>query len=411
MVPQAVSVVPGQQIRMYGVAVGSVEGVAVADRGRRARLTLGLDDRAWPLHAGSRMRLRWGGTVSFDNRYIALAPSTSGPLLRQDGSFPSAHFTVPVELDTFLATFDGPTRRGLKTFFDNAGATFPNAAAPLGAVLGAAPAAVQQTSDLLADLDSNETALATLVRSGDGVINAIHDSQPGLDTLVSAAAQTLSATAGQAANIRASLQLAPSTLAQTRTTLAAAAPTLTLAATTLTRLSPGVTQLRALAPTLDDALRTVITVGPDATSTLVNLRTLVPHLNPLLDVLTERMPQLGSIGTETAQQLECIRPYTPDIVSWFTDWGGFMSSSDGVDRYLRANVEVPIAIPVNANSESPAQLIKDTPQLTYAFPRPPGYNAGQPWFLPQCGAGRDALNPADDPEYLHRDSSDAGDNG
>jgi hypothetical protein len=36
--------------------------------------------------------------------------------------------------------------------------------------------------------------------------------------------------------------------------------------------------------------------------------------------------------------------------------------------------------------------------LQYAEPRPPGLSVGQPWFLPQCGAGPNSLNPADDPE-------------
>jgi hypothetical protein len=34
----------------------------------------------------------------------------------------------------------------------------------------------------------------------------------------------------------------------------------------------------------------------------------------------------------------------------------------------------------------------------YAEPRPPGLSVGQPWFLPQCGAGPNALNPGADPE-------------
>jgi hypothetical protein len=39
--------------------------------------------------------------------------------------------------------------------------------------------------------------------------------------------------------------------------------------------------------------------------------------------------------------------------------------------------------------------------LRYAEPRPPGLSTGRPWFLPQCGAGPESLNPADDPEQ-HR---------
>jgi hypothetical protein len=32
------------------------------------------------------------------------------------------------------------------------------------------------------------------------------------------------------------------------------------------------------------------------------------------------------------------------------------------------------------------------------MPRPPGWNEGKPWFLPQCGAGPDAVDPTKDPE-------------
>jgi hypothetical protein len=36
--------------------------------------------------------------------------------------------------------------------------------------------------------------------------------------------------------------------------------------------------------------------------------------------------------------------------------------------------------------------------IKYAMPRPPGLNAGQPWLLPECGAGAQALDPNADPE-------------
>jgi hypothetical protein len=37
-------------------------------------------------------------------------------------------------------------------------------------------------------------------------------------------------------------------------------------------------------------------------------------------------------------------------------------------------------------------------RLTYAMPRPPGLNAGKPWFQPQCDAGPASLDPSKDPE-------------
>jgi hypothetical protein len=35
----------------------------------------------------------------------------------------------------------------------------------------------------------------------------------------------------------------------------------------------------------------------------------------------------------------------------------------------------------------------------YGLVRPPGYNAGKPWYLPECNAGPDGVDPAKDPEH------------
>ena len=110
------------------------------------------------------------------------------------------------------------------------------------------------------------------------------------------------------------------------------------------------------------------------------------------------MPQLGSIGRQSVEQLKCIRPYTPDAVAFFTNWADFLSATDGKDKYIRANVQLLTPAPYNAITGNSADIAKAFPGLRYAFPRPPGLNAGQPWFLPECGAGKDSLDPSKDPE-------------
>jgi len=40
------------------------------------------------------------------------------------------------------------------------------------------------------------------------------------------------------------------------------------------------------------------------------------------------------------------------------------------------------------------------PGLRYAFPFPPGYLAGQPWYLPECGITPDAFDASKDPEGI-----------
>lgn len=398
----AVSVVSGQQVRIAGRPVGSVKRVETVDQGRRARIVLDLDDDVWPLRASSRMALRWGGTISYDNRYIALLPGRAGPTIADGGEFPTSHFQLPVELDSVVDAFDARTRAGLTDMLQHSGIALHNARGALRSTLGVAPPAIDQADRVLADLGADDRTLSTLVRSGDRVVGAALNSAPNLAGYADAAAAVLDATGSRARALNGALATAPASLVTARATLRRADTTLTLARATTRKVAPGVTQVRRVARPLSRLLANVVAIAPDANGTLQDLNAASPKLDALLSLLTRRLPQLRSISDQTVTQLHCIRPYTPDIVSWFTNWGGFMSGFDGVDRYLRANVEVPLAMPTNVDARTPAQAVSQTPGLTYAFPRPPGYNAGQPWFLPECGAGRDALNPADDPEIKHK---------
>ena len=47
---------------------------------------------------------------------------------------------------------------------------------------------------------------------------------------------------------------------------------------------------------------------------------------------------------------------------------------------------------------TPAQIVKQYSAMHYAFPRPPGLNVSQPWFQPQCGVTKAALDAADNAE-------------
>jgi hypothetical protein len=110
------------------------------------------------------------------------------------------------------------------------------------------------------------------------------------------------------------------------------------------------------------------------------------------------MPQLRSIGSQSVTSLDCIRPYTPDIIAFASDWADFLSGVDGQDHYFRAQVQTLLPATYNAQTYNSAQMKKLMPWVSYVFPPPPGYAAGQPWFLPQCNAGPSTLDPNADPE-------------
>jgi ABC-type transporter Mla subunit MlaD len=399
VVPEATNVVPGQYVRSAGGKVGEVTKLTPVDGGRRARIEMRLQDSVWPLPAGTTMTLRWGGTVNYSNRYVDLHKgSGAGPAMARDGVFPTKSFTTPIEFDGLLRTFDKPLRNDVRAFLNTGGKTLQATRPALRRALDASPEAVQQAGFVLRDLDAERYTLRTLVRSADNVLGAVQRARPGLRSLLGGAAQTFDAIASQSASLQGSLQRAPRMLATTRSTLARADRTLDLASTVTRRIAPGVTQLRRVAAPLDDTLRTVVRVAPDAKATLRSLGAATPDLNPLLDRVTALSPQLESIGEQAVDNLDCIRPYTPSIMSFFSNWGDFFSLDDGKDKLIRAQVQNFLPAPTNAAVYDSAQAAKIFPGLKFGFPRPPGTNAGQPWFLPECGAGPDALDPDKDPE-------------
>jgi hypothetical protein len=93
----------------------------------------------------------------------------------------------------------------------------------------------------------------------------------------------------------------------------------------------------------------------------------------------------------------CLRPYTPELAGFLSTWIGYTKNYDAQGHVARILVEAP-PVPIGSPLTAEQAVQTHGGNLQYAMPRPPGLNAGQPWFQPQCGAGPDALDPAKDPE-------------
>lgn len=398
-VADATNAVAGQSIRAGGVKVGSITSIDPVQKGRRVRLGLKLDDSVWPLPKGSRLQLRWGGTANYDDRYIALTLGPrGGPPITENAVLPAASFQSPVELDTLLAAFTPTVRHDLRGLIGNAGSALEQARPNLTRTLVHAPAALDQARHVMIDLTASSRALDTLLRQADSVVNAVQTADPGIKTLLTGAAQTFDAVAAHQSGLKQTLDAAPGTFARARATLKRADGTLNAAAALTEKLSPGVAELRRIAPPLNHVLGTVVQVGPDVRDTLATVRRATPQLNPLLDRATTQLPQLASIGRQATGQLACLRPYTPEIAAFFSNWGDFLSDTDGRDKFIRANVIVPLPSSFNAlpyNSGGAKTLF---PGTEFGFPRPPGGVAGQPWYQPSCGVTEQQVNPFLDSE-------------
>lgn len=396
---EATTVIRGTTVRAAGQPVGTVGEVQVS-RGGVARVELTFDDdRVWPLPQGTKATVGWGGTVKYTGRHIdlELGPPDAAPI-KEGGIIPASDVEPAVEIDEVLTSLDKEGRTDLGRLVRRGGRTLGAASDELRDALEVTPPGLRATDALLEDIGSDRRALDTLVRSGDQVMDAVATANPGTRELVTGAARTFAAFGRRAEEVEAGLVQAPETLSTARTVLEHADASLTDVNTLARRLGPGVPKVRALAAPLDDVLGRLLDVGPLARDTLATARRSAPDVTDLLATARPLTPELASIADQLDEQVHCIRPYAPDASGFGSAWTGFLSNGDKKDKYIRALVAESPAFPVTGTPLSSAQMAASMPGLVYAFPRPPGLNSGQPWFLPECGVGEDSLDPSKDPE-------------
>lgn len=401
-VDEAASILKGQPVQAGGADVGEVSGVRTLDGGRSAEIELTIsDDDVWPLPRDSTFELRWGGTVSFFNRRIVVVPgSKRGPVLEENTIVPAENVVAPEELDTIAGTFDEETRGDFRSLINRSGPAFRAARPGLRAALPVTPPALDEGGDLLADLTADRRALDTMIRSTSRVVDAVQRADPSFGRLLEGAAGTFDAVADEEDDLRLMLERLPVALEQVQRTAERADTTLVAAGQLTDRLGPGIDQLRAVAPPLNGVLTSLVGVAPDVLSTLEEVRVSGPRVNTLLTSVTDTSPRLQSLLAQTDTELGCVRPYAPELAGLMMTWGDFHSYDDGKDKFLRAQVQNFLPATNNSVPFSPQEAKEQFPDLRYGFPRPPGYLAGQPWYLPQCGAGRDAVDPSKDQEAL-----------
>ena len=391
----AVNVVPGQQVRMAGVNVGSVRSIHEADG--HAVVELRIDDRrVWPLHQGTIARLRYGTTVSYAARYVELFPGPrSAPALGRGGVLSSADTITPVEFDQLYNIYDRRARRDLRGLIANGAAALQGRSDDLAGTLRDSPAAFDQLAQTMGELGADRHALGVLVRQGARASATLASVDGPLRALLDDFASTFDELAGHATAQQASLDRLPATFAVTRATLRHLDVSLGGLGGLITDLRPGARGLVGLARPASAALRELRAVAPLAGATLRTGASAAPSITALLREGTRFMPSFGAVLDQLTPAFACVRPYTPEIAGALSTWSGFAKNYDALAHYARTLVQT---VPYGAGASSSSAVLRSAPGTTYAFPRPPGLNAGQAWLQPQCGAGASALEASADPE-------------
>jgi hypothetical protein len=251
---------------------------------------------------------------------------------------------------------------------------------------------------MMGDLGANRSALRTLVTAGARTSAALRSREADLRALLDHAAATFDELAAHARAQQATLERFPAALHSGQRTLGRLDGSLVGLQGLVDDLRPGAVGLRDIAPSLTRATRALLDVSPLAARTLRVGARAAPDVDRFLRVATPFMPQLGSTLGQLAPMVACLRPYGPEIAGQVVDWAGFEGNYDQFGHYQRAAQQKPPFAP--GTPLTSVQIVNSVfrNKIFYAMPRPPGLGAGQPWLIPQCGAGADALDVTKDPE-------------
>lgn len=392
-----VQITDGQEVRLAGRKVGEVGDIRLVDGHPVVELRI-EDGDSWPLPRGTRPRIRWGSTTSYLLRYIELQPGPdSAPPLPDRALLPRGDTQSAFELDQAYRIFRGRTDRDTGELVEELGATFDGRARALRRGLEATPGGLDEAGAFTRELAADELALRRLALAGDRTLGALARRERELGEVVDGAAGTFDEFAEHASAQARALDRAPRTFDTSTSTLARLDRSLVGLDALVSDLRPGAPALRRLARSARPALAELRRSAPLAASTLRSGRAAAPSLNQLFSTGTSFLPRFGDVIGQLNPMLGCLRPYGPEIAGFLSTWTGFAKNYDARGHYARSfPLEYnPTILPGTQNS---SKAVTDQSELRYAMPRPPGLNAGQPWFQPQCGASPDSLDPAKDPE-------------
>jgi virulence factor Mce-like protein len=166
-VPDANTLVPGNEVRVGGVRVGAVEAIEPqldADGNLSARLDLKLDRDVEPIPMDSTVIVRSRSALGL--KYLEIDPGSSDEGYEEGSVLPlSAATPEPVELDTVLSMFDEETRAASQENLLEFGNALAGRGPTLNSALGRLPDALEVLEPVMRNLSAPETNLAGFIEA------------------------------------------------------------------------------------------------------------------------------------------------------------------------------------------------------------------------------------------------------
>jgi len=370
--------IPGGPVRAASVPVGKVQSVDLV--GERPVVTMEIEDQ-YVLREGAIADIQLFSNAGAVNRTVELtAGDPTKPRIEPGTTLKGPQTDQPVNFDDAAETLDPPTRENIKAFLIGLDRSLKGRGEDIDRTLRRSAPAVNETANLLAQVNSDGRAVKTLVRQGSRVTSALAEGPADLAAAADRTATLLGVTAGRQAELGRSVQQLGPALSRGRVALASLADATPRLRTLVDGLRPVADELEPFAEALPPALEAA---GPflDQTRRLVaqapgDLRKFRPIISSAQDVA----PDLGTIITEILPLGNALRAYIPETVGFFQNLGSTIGTYDANGHLINLGLGLyPTGPPPSATSKELGPGDCTAGALKRPYTRLPGALACQPW--------------------------------
>ena len=333
--------VRGDDVQIGGRRVGNVDDILLTND-NHAEIVVTVDHPYAPLHEGTQATIRLASLSGVANRYIALVPGpNNAPEIPEGGQLGVEQTTSAVDLDQLFNTLDPRTRKGLQQFIQGSAAQYEGQGENVNQAAKYFNPFLSTTDQLVKELGRDQDTLTRAIVAGASVTGAVAERAPQLTSLVTNLNTTMGAIAAENDSLSQALGVLPDTLRQGNSTFVDLR-------STLDDLDP---LLQASSVASRDLPRFFSQLRPllnESVPTFENLSAIVHQPGSFNDATdaVQHLPQLQRVGSKafsssiTAMRkgqpvIDFLRPYSPDLVGWFRDFGQSAANYDANGHYAR----------------------------------------------------------------------------
>ncbi|SNR60438.1 phospholipid/cholesterol/gamma-HCH transport system substrate-binding protein [Haloechinothrix alba] len=356
----------GTPVRIDGFDSGMVTSVSTKDG--EAVVDLAVDDEHAPVPSGTEVEVRWKAALG--ERVVELVPGPEGNAEMPSGSMvPVAR--EQVDVDDVLATLDPETREHVASMVQGLDETTGGRAEEVNSLLEEGGPAVDALGEVLKAVGEDGHAIRELVSNVRDMMEPLTERQDELRTTVTDLASTTDAMAVHHEQLGEGLEQLPATMEEASRTLDAVPSAVDETVPLLEDLQAATAQLPSAAQQLSPLLEELRPAVGELRPTLESASSLLQRTPTLLDSSHDVLPGLNETVDQANPAVDFVRPYTPDLMGWLSNWAGAFGNYDANGNVAAAVIRAG----VSSFDENPGLGL--TMNLDPA--PPPGKASDEPW--------------------------------